>query len=535
MRKCFSGYSIAVALATLSINLVHAADLKIGLAAEPTAMDPHFHNLTPNNQVVGHIFEPLVTAAPDFSLHPGLAESFRPINSTTWEFKLRKNVKFHNGANFDANDVLFTYCRVPAVQNSPSPFTLYTKAIKEMEAPDPYTIIIKTDGPYPLLPNEISSIGIISASLIDGEKVKFVNSGCKIAHKWPTTEDFNSGKIAFGTGPYKFSQFVKGDRIVMKANDAYWGKKPIWSQLIMRPITNSGSRVAALLSGDVDFIERPTTQDIPRIKADSRFKIEGGISTRVIILAMDQFRDKPPGVKTHDGKNPFKDERVRKAISLAIDRRAIVDKVMGGYAKPAQQLISKEFFGADTSLPVLPTNQAEAKKLLAEAGYPDGFEVTLATPNDRYINDAQVAQAVAQMLSKIGIVTRVEAMTSSSFFSRRAKYDFGFYLAGWGAQTGEISSPLRSLVATQNKDKGWGASNFGKFSDAKLDSLIDQALETVDDAKRRALLAEASKRSVDLMGVVPLHYEVTPWAMKTSLSYKARADEFTNASDITGK
>jgi len=173
--------------------------------------------------------------------------------------------------------------------------------------------------------------------------------------------------------------------------------------------------------------------------------------------------------------------------------------------------------------------------LLAEAGYPDGFEVTLATPNDRYINDAQVAQAVAQMLSKIGIVTHVEAMTSSSFFSRRAKYDFGFYLAGWGAQTGEISSPLRSLVATQNKDKGWGASNFGKFSDAKLDSLIDQALETVDDTKRRALLAEASKRSVDLMGVVPLHYEVTPWAMKTSLNYKARADEFTNASDITGK
>jgi peptide/nickel transport system substrate-binding protein len=249
---------------------------------------------------------------------------------------------------------------------------------------------------------------------------------------------------------------------------------------------------------------------------------------------MDQARDNPPGLKA-DGKNPFKDERVRKAISLAIDRSAITQKVMGGYAKPAQQLLSKEFFGANPSLPVLPTDIEQAKALLAEAGYPNGFEVTLATPNDRYINDAQVAQAVAQMLNKVGIKTNVDAMNASTFFSRRGKGDFTMYLSGWSAQTGEMSSPLRSLVATRNTDKGWGSTNIARFSDPGLDALLEQALVTIDDTKRRVMLAEASKRSMEKMGVVPLHYEVTPWAMKASLSYKPRADEYTYASEISSK
>lgn len=529
--------SISVTLLAAAVTVcasTGAADLKIGLAAEPSSIDPHYHNLTPNNQVALHVFETLVAANPDFSLRPGLAESWRAIDPTTWEFKLRRNVKFHDGSAFDANDVLFTYCRIPTVPNSPSPFTIYTKAVKHIEAKDSHTLIVKTAVPYPLLPTEMTTVPIISDGLIDGDKLTYIDSGCKSAHKWPTTEDFNSGKNMIGTGPFKFSQFTKGDRVVFKRNDAYWGKKTAWDTVIMRPITNAGSRVAGLLSGDVDFIERPPTQDIPRIQADNRFKVEGGVSARVIFLGMDQARDNPPGVKA-DGKNPFKDERVRKAISLSVDRRAMVEKIMGGYAKPAQQLLSKEFFGANTSLPVLPTDVEQAKKLLAEAGYPNGFEVTLATPNDRYINDAQVAQAVAQMLTKIGIKTNVEAMNSSTFFSRRAKYDFGFYLAGWGAQTGEMSSPLRSLVGTRNTEKGWGASNFSRFSDSGFDALLDQALVTVDDTKRRVLLAEASKRATEKMAVVPLHYEVTPWAMKASLSYKARADEFTNASDVMPK
>lgn len=533
MKPTTKNYCAAAALVLCSNVL--AADLKIGLAAEPTAFDPHFHNLIPNNQVMAHVFEPLILSSSDFTLRPGLAESYRAVNPTTWEFKLRKNVKFHDGTTFDAHDVIFTFCRIPQVLNSPSSFALYTKAIKQMEAPDPNTIIIKTATPYPLLPNEIATVGIISKGLINGEKLTYNDAGCKTAHKWPATEDFNSGKAAIGTGPYKFSQFIKGDRVVFKRNDSYWGKKPAWDTVVLRPITNPGSRVAALLSGDVDMIERPPTQDLPRIQGDRRFRVEGGVSTRVIFLAMDQARDTPPGIKTPDGKNPFKDERVRKAVSFAIDRRAIVNKAMGGYAKPAQQLLSKEFFGANTNLQALPTDTEQAKKLLSEAGYPNGFEVTLFTPNDRYINDAQVAQVVAQMLSKVGIRTNVEAMTSSTFFSRRAKYDFGFFLVGWGAQTGEMSSPLRGVLATQNKEKGWGSSNFARFSDSGLDALLEQALETVDDSKRRVMLAEASKRAVEKMDVVPLHFEVTPWAMKASLTYKPRADEFTLAYEVVPK
>jgi len=522
-----------IALASLLGPCAQAADIKIGLAAEPTAMDPHFHNLTPNNQVVMHVFEPLIIANAKFEWKPGLAESFRAINPTTWEFKLRRNVKFHDGSNFDANDVLFTMCRVPTVVNSPSPFTLYTKAIKEMEAPDPYTIIIKTAEPYPLLPNELSSVAILSDTLIDGEKVTFASSGCKISHAMPTTADFNSGKAAIGTGPFKFKSFTKGDRIEFVKNDAYWGKKPAWDQVIMRPIAAPGSRVAALLSGDVDFIERLPTQDSARVKADPNYRIADVIAARSIFLVMDQFRDVPPGVTGTGNKNPFKDVRVRRAISLAIDRDAIVKRVMGGAAAAANQLLDKSFEGGDTKMAALPYKPDEAKKLLAEAGYPNGFSVTLASPNDRYVNDAQVAQAVAQYLSRVGIKVTVNAMTSSSFFANRAKYDFGFYLAGWGAQTGEMSSSLRALVATQNKDRGWGVSNFGKYSDPELDKLIDEAMVTVDTTKRAALLAQASKRSIDEMAAVPLHSEKAVWAMKKSLSYEARADEFTSATNIT--
>ena len=514
-----------------------AQTIKVGLSAEPTSLDPHYHNLIPNNQIAGHIFESLVETTADFSFRPGLAESWRALDETTWEFKLRKNVRFHDGSAFDANDVQFTLCRIPKVANSPSPFTIYTKAIKEIDAPDPYTLIIKTKAPYPLLPNELSVIGVISDRLIGGEKVKFVETGCKITAALPATADFNSGKAAIGTGPYKFSEFVKGDYIQFNRNDAYWGKKPQWESVRFRPITNPGSRVAALLSGDVDFIENPPIQDMLRIMKNPAFKVVSDVSVRVIYIAMDQRSDTivPPEVKGTNERNPFRDERVRKALSMAINRESLSLRVMDSFSKPAEQLLAKNFFGADPLLKSLPYDPDAAQKLLAQAGYPNGFELTLASPNDRYINDAQIAQAIAQMWTKIGVKTNVNAMTASVFFAKRTKNEFGIWLAGWGAQTGEMSSPLRALVATVNKDKGWGAANQAKYSDAFLDGVIDDAMVTVDDTKRRDLLRKASKRSVEKMGVIPVHYEVTPWAMKKEFDYKPRADQFTSAFDITLK
>jgi len=515
----------------------YADTLKVGLSSEPTALDPHFWNGIPNNQVNSQMFEALVSTAPDASFRPGLAESWRLVNDTTWEFKIRKNVKFHDGSSFDANDVIFSFCRVPTVINSPLPFTIFTKSIKEMTAPDPHTVLVKTKSPYPLLLNELSLIQIISDGLVGGEKVTFVDSGCTLKASWPVTADFNGGKNAIGTGPYKYGEYSKGDRVVLKRNESYWGKKPQAEQVQFRMLTSPAPRMAALLSGDVSFIEKPPIQDIERVTKNPDLRVASTVSTRVIYVAMDQRSDTlvPPGVSGTNGKNPFRDERVRKALSMAINREDIAQHLMKGFAKPAEQLLAKEFFGSDPTLKPLPYDPEGAKKLLAQAGYPNGFELTLAGPNDRYVNDGQIAQAIAQMWSRVGVKTSVNTMTASIFFGKRTKNEFGIWLAGWGAQTYEISSPLRALAATPDKDKGWGAGNAGLYSDKVLDDLIDQALATVDDAKRKELLHKASRRSVEKMGVIPIHYELSTWAMKKDLDYTPRMDETTIVSEIAVK
>lgn len=508
--------------------------LKVGLSVEPTTLDPHYQNLIPNNQIAGHIFEALIGATPNGSFRPKLAQSWRMVDENTWEFTLRKNVKFHNGSPFNANSVLLSFCRIPTLVGTPSPFTIYTKAIKEITAPDPHTVIIKTKKPYPLLPNELTTIQIISDSLIGSAKVTFVESGCKINAAMPRKEDFDTGKAAIGTGPFKYAEFVKGDHILLKRNDDYWGTKPQWASVRFLPMKDRGARVDALLSGKLDFIENPPIEDMLRILSNPKFSIEWKMSSRVIYIAMDQRSDTtvPPGVKGTNGKNPFRDVRVRKALSMAIDRYNLTLRVMSSFARPAEQLLARNFFGANLRLPPLAYAPDKAKQLLAEAGYPNGFELTLATPNDRYMNDAQVARAIARMWIKIGVKTNVEAMTAGKFFARRNKHEFGVWLGGWGAQTNEISSPLRALVATPNKDKGWGAANLAQFSDNAIDALIDQALVTIDYSKRRHLLSEASKLTMEKLPVLPIHYEVTPWAMKKNLRYKARVDQFTNAFEI---
>ena len=510
--------------------------LKIGLSAEPTSVDPHFHNTTNNNQLAEHIYEPLVTLSPQLVVGPGLAESHRLLDSVTWELKLRKNVKFHDGSAFDANDVIFSFCRVPLVANSPGSFVTYTGSIADIVAKDPHTIVIKTKLPYPMLPRDLSTVRMISDGLINGEKVTFAAGGCKISAQWPETKDFNSGKNAIGTGPMKFSEYVKGDRVVLKRNDAYWGKKTAWDTVIFRPIQSHGPRMAALLSGDVDVIENPPPQDILRLWIkDSKHKVVSTTSNRHIYVGLDQRDDAtvPPGVKGTNGKNPFRDIRVRKALSMAINRESIAKGVMLTFAKPAEQLLAKGYEGVDPLAPALRHDPEGAKKLLAEAGYPKGFEVTLATTNDRYMNDAQVAQAIAQMWTRIGVKTNVNAMTVSVFTPKLGKNEFGIWMYGWGPRAGEISTSLRALVGTKNKEKGWGVRNDGLFSDRELDALIEKASVEMDDTKRTALLHQASKMAVEKVGVIPIHHEVTPWAMRNEIDYVARGDQYTLAFEMT--
>ncbi|AWM87059.1 ABC transporter substrate-binding protein [Microvirga sp. 17 mud 1-3] len=506
-----------------------AADLRIGTASEPSSLDPHYHNLTPNNTVRRHIFESLVDQDAKQRLIPALAESWRTLDDKTWEFKLRKGVKFHDGTEFTAQDFVYTVCRIPNVANSPSSFTLYTKGIDTIEVPDPYTIIIKTASPYPLLPVEMTTFGIISAKAAGGEAVKFDKAGCK-ADSWPSTQAFNDGTLTIGTGPFKLVEYRKGERIVLARNDNYWGTKPEWDKVTFRPITSEGPRVAALLAGDVDMVDEPPLQDLERLRKDPKVSVVETMSNRVVYLALDQA-EKTPTIKGTDGKNPLRDIRVRQALSLAIDRAAIVKRIMNNTAEPAAQLLAPGLFGTNPDLKVA-YDAERAKKLLADAGYPNGFELTIGTPNDRYINDEKIAQAAAQMFSRIGIKTQVDAATVNVFFSRRNKGEFSVFLAGWSAATGEASSPLKSLVATRIKEKGFGPTNYTGYSNPKLDDLLTQALATVDDTAREKLLAEAMKVVSDDVAILPLHYEAASWGMRKGLTYEPRADQYTLAAAV---
>ena len=320
---------------------------------------------------------------------------------------------------------------------------------------------------------------------------------------------------------------MPGERIVLQRFDGYWGDAPHWEEIVIRPISNTGARVAALLAGDVDVIEKPPVQDLDRLRSDPNVDVVQGPSSRVIYLHFDHAGEPSPGIDGTGGKNPFKDVRVRKAVSLAIDRALFVDRIMGDLAVPARQLVPDFMRGTDPDIPLATPSLDDAKRLLAEAGYPDGFKLILGTPNDRYINDSKIAQAVAQMLTRAGIATEVDAMTKSVFFARRNKNEFSLYLAGWGASGAGMASPLRALVASQNKEKGLGGTNRGRYSSPDLDAMIEQALTTVEPAAHDALLRKANGIVVEGVAILPLHFEVTPWALRKGLTITPRADQHT--------
>jgi peptide/nickel transport system substrate-binding protein len=351
-------------------------------------MDPHYHNLGPNNAMREHIFDSLVEQDAQQRLEPQLAESWQPVDDTTWEFKLREGVKFSDGSDFDAQDFMYTVCRVPLVEESPSSFTIYTPAIAGIEAPDPHTLLISTDGPYPLLPTELSRVGIIPAP--EGTTdITFSRDGCEGVGETPKTAAFNSGEATIGTGPYKLVSCTPGDRIVLERNPDYWGEPADWDTVTFRPITSDGPRVAALLAGDVDVIEKPAIQDLERIKSDG-FEVSQGLSNRVIYLHMDQEAEPSPGITGTDGKNPLKDIRMREALSKAINREAIVERIMGGVAVPAGELLPPGMFGSRPDAEPDTYDVDRAKELLAEASRACGSARVTSAARPRVLSVAAV-------------------------------------------------------------------------------------------------------------------------------------------------
>ena len=509
--------SLCAALAAIAAALpAVAANLVIGLGTDVTSTDPHYHNLTPNNNVASHLYGYLVERNEKSQPQPSLATEWKAIDPTTWEFKLRRGVKFHDGSDFTAADVVASIERVPKVPNSPSPFTAYTKQIQKIEVVDPHTIRFKTALPYPLMPSDMSQVAIISR--------QFANA---------TTEDFNSGRAAIGTGPFKLVRFAKGDRLEFARNDAWWGGKTPWEKVTLRILTQDAARVAALLAGDVQVIEAVPTADVAKLKTDKRLAIYRSVSDRLMYVHMDSDRNVTPTVTAKDGKpldrNPLKDTRVRKALSKMINRGAIVERVMEGEAVPAGQIVPDFLFGATKNLKVEAYDPEGAKKLLAEAGWPDGFKVMLHATNNRYVNDAKIAQAIAQMWTRGGIPTEVVAMPSATFFPQATDLKFSLLQAGWSTGTGESSSSLKALLMTFNKDKGFGTANRGRYSNGKVDALTEDALQTVDDVKREAYLQRAAELAIGDTGLIPLHFQISLWATRDGITYTPRVDEQTLA------
>ena len=495
----------------------HAAQqaLRIAMAADVTAIDPHYANIAPNNAVAWHVFDALTHVDADTRLVPGLATSWRALDDTTWEFVLRKGVRFHDGSAFDARDVEFSIRRAVALAYKGGQFGGFVRAIASIQVVDPHTIRFKTAAPHAVLPQDLNSVFIVSRA-----------AGAA------GTDDFNAGRAAIGTGPFRLESFARGDRVNLVRNDAYWGEKPAWERVALRILPQDAARLAALLAGDVDAIENIPTSDVARLARDQRLRIERKVSWRTLFLHLDQYRDAPPGVTDRNGKplarNPLRDARVRAALSAAIDRNALVQKVMEGLAVPAGNLVAPPVFAHDPSLAAPTYDPQMAKRLLAEAGYAEGFRLSLATPNNRYVNDEQVAQAVAQMWARIGIqVSRVEALPAATYFTKARNGDFGIALLGWGSFAGDLA--LRALVATPAPEKGLGTWNWGRYSNPQVDRLVEQALGTVDQARREALAKAAMAVAVKDHAVILLHHQVATWAMRAELSYPGRTDEYTLA------
>lgn len=511
----------AAALALLCGSIAaHAADLRVALSSSPTAMDPHFHNLGANLNVSQNIFDTLVRMDADSRLLPGLADSWKLIDDQTWEFHLRPNVTFHSGTKLTTADVLFSLDRPATLINSPAGFAIYTRAITAKSTIDASTFRLTTNGPYPLLLSDLSTIYILS----------------KAAASAVTTEDFAHGKGMDGTGPYRFASFLRDDRVELLRYDAAWTGKPDWDRVTLRFIPNNASRLAALLSGDVDAIEGVPTTDLAAVKQNAKLVFAQKISGRLVYLYVDSGRETTPQVTAKDGsklpKNPLADERVRHAMSLAINRAAIADRIMSGLGYPTGNLVPETLFGYDPSLTIPAYDPDAAKKLLADAGYPDGFAITVNGPNDRLVNDTQIVQAIGQMLARIGIAAKVETAPMATYASRGARGEFSLGLIGFGSQTGESSSILRAIIACQNPQSGGGLYNWSHYCNHQVDETLAQALRTVDDPTRLALLQKATNLAMTAEAIIPLHFQATTWAARTGITIEPRTDERTFAASF---
>lgn len=515
--------SITFAPALVLSQLASAQTLTIGVRGGPDSIDPHFTATGTHAESLKHIFDTLVWSGDGLEVEPRLAESWKAVSDTTWEFKLRKGVKFHDGSDFTAEDVKFSIERIPLV-SGPNPTTIYVRRVKETKIIDTHTIHVVTDGPSPILPNDFIRLFIVSSKAAAGLTKETAN------------EAFNSGKAAIGTGPYRYVSWQPKGDLVMDRFDGYWGQKEPWARHVRKEIPNDAARVAQLKAGQLDLITRVPATDVASLKTDSKLTVKTIDTVYVFNIEID-MRDKVLNVSAKDGspldKNPFLDLRVRQAIDMAIDRKALAEIAMEGLGQPVNQLVTPSIFGFNKSLPPRRYDVATAKKLLADAGYPNGFKLQFTFTQDRLPGDRQVGTSIAQMLAAIGIDAQANAQPAAVFFPARTRGEYSFSMSGWGTLTGEAHYTLSSLVHSNDKEKKMGAFNVLNYKNEDVDKLLQQAAVEMNDDKRRKQLEDVNAIVEKDMQRLPIVAVGSAWAMqKDKVTIKARVDEDTLAMNI---
>ncbi len=503
------------AAATFFATPAHAVTLKWGAQNDILTFDPHSQNHATTNTMVMHVYEGLTRYGKNYEIEPALAESWQQTSPTQWRFNLRKNVKFHDGTPFNADDVLFSFERIKQPQGT---MQVYVTGINEIRKVDDSTIDIILAGPSPILLRNIVDFRIMS-------KAWAVKTKSEKIQDFKAKEDTFASRNAVGTGPYILKVWEPDRRVVFNINPGWWSKHDgNVTEVIYTPIKSDATRVSALLSGDVDIVTDLPTQDVARLRQDAKLKVVDGHEVRTIFIGMDQHNAEL-AYSSIKGKNPFKDARVRRALNMAVDAEAIKRTTMRGLSIPAGIMVAPGVHGHGKDIDVRPAVSADgAKKLLTEAGYPDGIEFTLDCPNNRYVNDEEICQALVGMWARAGIKAKLNAMPFSTFIGKIQRHDTSVYMLGWGVATFDALYTLQSLVRTKTTGAD-GNFNLGRISDPKLDAMIDAIKTETDVKKRDAMLRDALVATRDEAYYIPLHHQMRPWAMKKSVTTVHRADD----------
>jgi peptide/nickel transport system substrate-binding protein len=498
-----------------TLAMAQPVSLRVANQGDVLSLDPHTLNEAVQLAFLNNVFESLVTRGKDLKIMPSLATSWQLKSPTVWQFSLRKGVKFHDGSPFTADDVVFSLNRA---RGAGSDVRSQLATVKDVRKVDDFTVELDMTEPNPILPDVITNILIMSKAWAEA------NNATAPVDRRKGQENAASAR-ANGTGPFKLGTRAPGIRTTLVRNGQWWDKlESNLDEVIFQPIANDATRVAALLSGEMDAIDPVPLQDIPRVKAAANLTVQQTPESRIIFLGFDQARDELlySSVK---GKNPFKDVRVRQAFYQAIDIDTIAGKVMRGFAKPTGAMIAPGIRGYLPEMEArLPFNPDAAKKLLADAGYAEGFEVGFACPNDRYANDLEICQAVASNLARVGIRIKLQAEPKVTYFPRALKREVSFFMLGWSPAGYDAHHLLFTVLASPAGAQGqW---NFGAYSNAQLDQLTKRIQTETNDATRGALIKQALEIHSKDVGHIPLHQQVVAWGLRSNIKAYQRADGF---------